>query len=62
MSLFRVLVQVIMAISMVRPAFLCYFCVAWKRRYALEGSAWDVNTLEKKKVLAGCDEQPFSER
>lgn len=49
MSLFRALVQVIMAISMVRPTFLCYFCVAWKHRYALEGSSRDVNTLEKKK-------------
>lgn len=48
MSLFRVLVQVIMAISMVRPTFPCYFCVAWKRSYALEGSARDVNTLKKK--------------
>lgn len=49
MSLFRALVQVIMAISTVRSTFLCCFCVAWKHRYALEASSRDVNTLKKNK-------------
>lgn len=49
MSLFRLLVQVIMAISTVRSTFLCCFCVAWKRRYVWKPTLRDVNTLKKNK-------------
>ena len=63
MSLFRALVQVIMAISTVRSTLLC--CV-----FALRGNTdmlwkpalWDVNTRGKKKKEAGSDEQPRSKR
>lgn len=59
MSLFRALVQVIMAISMVSATFLCCFSVAWKHRYGLEASTLDVNTLKKQ---AGSDETLHSKR
>lgn len=49
MSLFRVLVQVIMAISTVSSAFLCCFSVAWKHRYALEASSRECQYAEKNK-------------
>lgn len=48
-SLFRVLVQVIMAISTVRSTFLCCSCVAWKHRYALEASSLGCQYPEKNK-------------
>lgn len=49
MSLFRALVQVIMAISTVRSTFLCCSCVAWKHRYALEANSRGCQYPEKNK-------------
>lgn len=59
MSLFRVLVQVIMAISTVRSTFLCCYCVAWKHRYALEASSQDVNTEKNRQAVTS---SPLSKR